>query len=463
MTGDGVVEYLLARAADPVAHGRWAEQARSTGWCSHPVRLTGSTVRVDPATGEVTAAFTTAEEPDGTLLKACGQRRATACQSCSVVYRSDAYHLVAAGLRGGKGVADGVASHPRVFVTLTAPSFGPVHSRRLRDGVARACHMGAPCPHSGRIACGHIHEPGDPALGTPLCPGCFDYRAAVLWNASATELWRRTTIAVRRHLASRLDVPTRQLARHARLSYVKVVEYQARGVVHIHAVVRLDGADGGRPGEVDVADLTVAVASAAHAVTAPWPEGAGLAGVARWGNQLDVRPLGGTDAPDGAVAAYVAKYATKSTDGLGRLDHRLRASQLAELDLPEHLARLVRTAWELGGEPALSDLRLRAWAHTLGFRGHWLTKSRAYSTSFGALRAARALHVAERRGEALDPESVAVKDWRFVGRGWANPGDALLADTAAAHRFDARKHARQERIDNKTQQEENHGQAAAHP
>lgn len=339
MTGDGVVAYLLARAADPVAHGRWAEQARSTGWCSHPVRLTGSTVRVDPATGEVTGAFTTAEEPDGTLLKACGQRRATACQSCSVVYRSDAYHLVAAGLRGGKGVADGVASHPRVFVTLTAPSFGPVHSRRLRDGVARACHMGAPCPHSGRIACGHIHEPGDPALGTPLCPGCFDYRATVLWNASATELWRRTTIAVRRHLASRLDVPTRQLARHARLSYVKVVEYQARGVVHIHAVVRLDGADGGRPGEVDVADLTVAVASAAHAVTAPWPEGAGLAGVARWGNQLDVRPLGGTDAPDGAVAAYVAKYATKSTDGLGRLDHRLRASQLAELDLPERPAR----------------------------------------------------------------------------------------------------------------------------
>lgn len=451
MTGDVVVEYLLARAADPVVHGRWAEQARSTGWCSNPVRLAGSTVRVDPATGEVTAAFTTAAEPDGTLLKACGQRRATACQSCSVVYRSDAYHLVAAGLRGGKGVADGVASHPRVFVTLTAPSFGPVHSRRLRDGAARTCHMGAPCPHSGRIACGRIHEPGDPALGTPLCPGCFDYRATVLWNASATELWRRTTIAVRRHLASRLGVPTRQLARHVRLSYVKVVEYQARGVVHIHAVVRLDGADGGRPGEVDVADLAVAVASAAHAVTAPWPESAGLAGVARWGDQLDVRPIGGTDTTDGAVAGYVAKYATKSTDGLGRLDHRLHPSQLAELDLPEHLARLVRTAWELGGEPALSDLRLRAWAHTIGFRGHWLTKSRAYSTTFGALRAARALHVAEHRGEAGDPESIAVKDWRFVGRGWANPGDALLAATAAGHRSDARNHARQDRNDNRTE------------
>ncbi len=463
MTGDAVVKYLLARAADPVAHARWAEQARSTGWCSCPVRLSGSTARVDAGTGEVTSAFTTADEPDGTLLKACGQRRATACPSCSVVYRSDAYQLVAAGLRGGKGVAEEVATRPRVFVTLTAPSFGPVHSRRERAGVARPCHTGRPCPHGARIACDRIHPPGDPALGTPLCSACFDYRATVLWNASATELWRRTTIAVRRRLAARLGVPSRQVSRHARLSYLKVVEYQARGVVHVHAVVRLDGPDGGPPVGMDVTDLAVAVTAAARAASAPWPPGALIGAAARWGDQLDVRPIGGADATDRTVAGYIAKYATKSTDGLGRLDHRLHPSQLATLDLPEHLARLVRTAWELGGEDVLSGLRLRAWAHTLGFRGHWLTKSRAYSTTFGALRAARVLHAAQRRGEEVDPESIAVKDWRFVSRGWANSGDALLAATAAAHRVEARRHARQDRHDTRTQREENHGQAAAHP
>jgi hypothetical protein len=38
----------------------------------------------------------------------------------------------------------------------------------------------------------------------------------------------------------------------------------------------------------------------------------------------------------------------------------------------------------------LEDLRLTAWAHMLGFRGHFSTKSRAYSTTLAALRAARA-------------------------------------------------------------------------
>jgi hypothetical protein len=27
--------------------------------------------------------------------------------------------------------------------------------------------------------------------------------------------------------------------------------------------------------------------------------------------------------------------------------------------------------WELGSRPELAGLRLRVWAHMLGFRGHW--------------------------------------------------------------------------------------------
>jgi hypothetical protein len=117
--------------------------------------------------------------------------------------------------------------------------------------------------------------------------------------------------------------------------------------------------------------------------------------VARWGEQLDVRHI--TEATDEGelsaeqVAGYVAKYATKSTEALGvTLDHRLCEVELEGLDVPAHVAELVQACWELGGRPSLVGLRLRKWAHMLGFGGHFSTKSRRYSTTLGALRRARA-------------------------------------------------------------------------
>jgi hypothetical protein len=71
-----------------------------------------------------------------------------------------------------------------------------------------------------------MHPDGDTRLGRPLCPDCFDYAAAVVWNAHAPEQWRRTTIALRRYL-------DRMAVGHGvkvRLSYAKVAEFQARGL-----------------------------------------------------------------------------------------------------------------------------------------------------------------------------------------------------------------------------------------
>jgi len=176
------------------------------------------------------------------------------------------------------------------------------------------------------------------------------------------------------------------------------------------------------------------------------PATRGVSGEIRWGQQIDVRQVALDSTAPGAVAAYIAKYATKSTDAFGRLDHRLRKSDLAALDVRPHLERLVLTAWELGGRPELKHLKLRRWAHTLGFRGHWLTKSRSYSTTPGALRSARAAWSANRRDpESPMPESVAVKDWRYGGRGWDSTGDDWLARTAAATRAETRKLAREQR------------------
>ncbi|MGH9063684.1 MAG: replication initiator [Acidimicrobiales bacterium] len=448
-----VLGLVVVRAADPEAFEAWRARGKATGWCRHPVRLAGSSLQVDQDSGEVRSTFSSYDQPDQVLLKSCGQRRATSCPSCSAVYRVDAFQLVAAGLRGGKGVPEEVASHPAVFFTLTAPSFGSVHSRREHDGRPRICRPQGQgcCSHGHPCRCLIVHQTDDPVLGEPICPECFDCEGAVIWNALASELWRRTTIGIRRHLAGLAAISRSALKDHVRLSFTKVVEYQRRGVVHVHAVARLDGASDDlvpSPAPFGADLLAGAIHRAVRAASVSYPDSPGLSGVARWGDQLDVHVLGSDGHPPGAAAAYLAKYATKSTEPAGLLDHRLRAGDLERLGtlLSPHLARMVRTAWDLGARPELEHLRLRAWAHCLGFRGHWLTKSRAYSTTFGALRAVRHDWHARRQGGASHSSPlVSVTDWSFVGRGWLSLGDAWLAETAAAEAAEARKLAREER------------------
>lgn len=441
-----IVDLLLERAADPEAFEQWRQRGQKTGWCRHPVRLVGSSVTVEANTGEVHRSFSSDALPDRTLLKACGQRRATVCPSCSATYRTDAFHLVAAGLRGGKGVPETIVEHPVVFATLTAPSFGAVHSRRADHGIARPCHpMPTRCDH--RRTCQSVHEAKDPAIGQPLCPGCFDYPAAVLWNALASDLWRRTTIEIRRSLARGAGVTEKVLRDRVGLSYTKVIEYQQRGSVHLHAVIRLDQPDTDLPpgDPFDTTLLATTIWQAARVVHAPQPRDSPVEDDVRWGEQLDVHDLGRSG--PGVAAAYLAKYATKSTDPAGHLDHRLRAGDLDRLDdlLSPHLARMVRTAWDLGANPSLEHLGLRRWAHTLGFRGHWLTKSRAYSTTFTALRAARRSWHQASEPTSNTGDATELADWAFAGRGWLSPADAILADTAATDRAAARRAAWEER------------------
>ena len=240
-----VLEQVLERAADPKQWERLERQMRSTGYCRRPVRLRGQVDAVDVATGECRTVYSTEPEPDSSLLKCCGNRREAVCPSCAETYRGDAYQLVAAGLRGGKGVPESVTDHPTIFVTLTAPSFGAVHSRRLRNDRPQRCRprrRAEVCPHGRRLSCGEVHAEDDPRLGEPLCAECFDYDRAVIWNALAPELWRRTAIQIPRELARLAGVSHRELRRRVRVSYVKVAEYQRRGSLHFHCVIRLDRA-----------------------------------------------------------------------------------------------------------------------------------------------------------------------------------------------------------------------------
>jgi hypothetical protein len=145
-----------------------------------------------------------------------------------------------------------------------------------------------------------------------------------------------------------------------------------------------------------------------------------------------------------------------STEALGvTLDHRIGEVELEGLDVPAHVAELVRACLELGARPSLARLRLRKWAHTLGFGGHFSTKSRRYSTTLGALRQARVAYAIRRRqgaslpldawGQPGNEQAVlVVASWAYLGSGYQSTGEAWLAASAAARAREERRVAREE-------------------
>jgi hypothetical protein len=218
------------------------------GGCERPIRLRGHLDTVDRRTGELEPYWSFEALADGVVHTRCNNRRASRCQPCSRLYQQDAWQLVVSGLTGGKGVPDTVGEHPRLFVTLTAPSFGPVHTRVTEDNGqtvpcrARRDQADQVCVHGQPVTCGKRHDEDDPELGRPLCADCWDYAGAVLFNAHASELWRRTRIRIYRELAALTEISERRLKREVSVQYVKVAEYQRRGLVHFHLLIRLDAA-----------------------------------------------------------------------------------------------------------------------------------------------------------------------------------------------------------------------------
>lgn len=399
---------------------RAVDMVAAAGMCRHPVRVWGTTV--DMATGELTGR---------TLLLSCKDRRALLCPACADRYQADAFHLVAAGLRGGKGVPASVAEHPVCFVTLTAPSFGPVHSRPTtdaRDTPCRPRRRVVRCPHGVALACDVRHLAGDPILGLPLCARCTDYEGAVLWNARVSLLWQRTSVAMKRAVAASGGLTARGQSGAFRLSYVKVAEFQRRGLLHLHALVRADGPEGpgdSPPSWLDGTVLRCAIDEAVARTTVPTP-GAGRAPV-HWGAERTVRVV--ADEDHETVASYLAKYAVKAaTDDIG-LARRITGDLAVALShVDPHTAALVEAAWRLGNRRELRSLRLRAHAHTFGYGGHFATKSRLWSTTFAALRAARHAHarVASDEGPILVGGS-----FHYLGRGYGSPEADRLAEVLA--------------------------------
>ena len=486
---------------------RLLNEVRRAGNCSHPVRLSGEVV--DLATGEVRSQG---------LLVACKDRRQVVCPSCSSLYKADAWILVSTGLEGGKDVPVSVATHPRLFVTLTAPSFGPVHTTSsngscaefnaysgtnpasedahiARDTIVRAqfdaldgapnnarnhsvlrAEFGAtnrarfdaldgahPCATGGaairahrdaqedaqfrahrcftnRGQCFTRHDRDDPELGHPLCPTCYDYEGAVLWNATVSKLWNNTVQWIRRLLAEASGLSQVSLRRIAQVHYLKVAELQRRGLVHVHAVIRLDGPDGPEdavPEWMSSALLTSVVGKAVRRAVAVAPNGVAC----RWGTVLDLRqlPLEGEDARK--VTSYLAKYSTKTTDGSRDLAHRFHSRRQIRIHVGDPHARMMaETAWDLASRPELKHLHLRDHAHTLGFTGQLITKSRRYSTTFTRLREVRAEYMA-----GVNAGGVISGTFSFDGRGYTDERASELAECFFAMNRELRREGAERR------------------
>jgi hypothetical protein len=455
-----VVTQMVRRAASP-SFQSWWRKAENTGFCANPIHLSGT-----DTFGRTHQVWTR-----------CNNRRAVACPSCSDLYARDTWQLVHAGLHGGHHeIPATVAEHPQVFVTLTAPSFGAVHTggdhgygkhaRRCHDPGRSGCHR---CRHGKPLWCSTIHSDDDARVGQPLCADCYDYTGHALFAWHAPELWRRFTIGLRRLLNSHLRAMG-ETANSVRINYVKVAEMQRRAIPHFHAVIRLDAPP--VPGEpprrpvfsITATDLAVLVQRAARGVTLtvtdPHRPDDSDAVVLRFGTQTDTQPLdpnhrhGSGDAPHRrsgrSVAAYLAKYVTKSVAEFGVGIRRMSPLAVAELDVTAHVRAILTTITRLAAHRAYEGMD--RWLHTLGYRGHITTKSRLFSTTMGALRTYRATWTRQQhtqhaattpdRNPSRETPTSDPMEWAFDRVGLCSLGERTLILSAAQRMIEHRHTAR---------------------
>ncbi|POY06916.1 plasmid replication initiator protein [Mycobacterium kansasii] len=455
----------MVRRASSMGYESWWRRAESVGFCAHPIQLVGA-----DEYGRARVVWTR-----------CNNRRAHICPSCSDLYARDTWQLVHAGAAGGHhDMPTTVADRPQVFVTLTAPSSGAVHTvPRQVNSTETACRdhhrLGGyrRCPHGKRLWCSIVHDNGDDLVGQPICAECYDYVGHVLFTWHLPELWRRFTIALRRALRRQLRT-TDVDADAVRVSFIKIIELQARAIPHVHALIRLDPRD--EPDESDwespvsATELATIIQHAARTVTLTVddPCADGAVRVIGFGTQIDTQPV---TAPEKAmndtspqndssqgrslsgrrVARYLAKYVTKSLADLGISARRLSTEAIPDLAVSDHVRAILTTISHLA-DNGLSGIR--RWLHTLGFRGHITSKSRRYSTTMTALRERRTTWTREQRSKNTahqhhpprwDDDADDLVAWEFDRAGHASLGERTLIISASLRRIQQRHTAREAR------------------
>lgn len=433
-----VVTQMIRRASSSTFE-TWWHKLEEAGFCANPIHLIGG-----DGLGR-----------DHQVFTRCNNRRAIVCPSCSDLYARDTWQLIHAGLHGGHhDVPTTVTEHPQVFVTLTAPGFGAVHTTRATGRCHPPDTHRGQCPHRSPRWCEAAHDHDDPALGQPLCRDCYDYVGHVLFSWHAPELRRRFTIQLRRLLSRQLR-DRAESPKSSRVSFMKVVELQRRGLPHFHAVIRLDAAS--EPGQspsppdtsIGTGEFAALVRRAAVAIEIKVTGDS----VLRFGDQLDIKIIRPADAGESGaeissrqIAAYLAKYVTKSVADFGILARRFSPAAIDQLNVTEHVREILRTIVTVAEEEDYEGML--SWVHTLGYRGHVMSKSRQFSTTMTALREHRAAWRKEQAQDCAGPvgaqnNSSPPMQWEFERVGHISLGDRVLAvsafDRAREQRFAARR------------------------
>lgn len=339
--------------------------------CEHPITLTMT--RADTRTGELTA---------HEYLKPCGSRLAEKCSHCSEVYRRDAISVLRSGLK-----TDENATVPFTFITFTAPgasAFGPTHQRVVMTGKKGKSHV-RPC------GCRHVHAEDDALIGTPLDPDTYRYDLAADFNAHASRLFSVTMQRLGRVIGRKLV-------------YTRVAEFQTRGLIHYHVIVK--GIVTERSVQTVVRggiDLRIIEDNKSRG------PGTGLRrrnarvkaahhGAWSWGTQVDVQHV----LPGGkfGVGAYLVKllgYAVKGTDtsANGPCEHRSKMQKAALRTCRCHAGLNCARGSRLKPDrksfyqsaPSEKFCRRHQLAYNgWGFRGHVLAFSRAWGMTFKEVR-----------------------------------------------------------------------------
>ncbi len=180
----------------------------------------------------------------------CGSRLREVCPGCASIVHGDYQRIFRSG------VFDAAPSDRFLFVTLTAPSFGPTHHVPKRPEDKRRCR------------CGVVHDIDRDAdlRGLPLNSATYDYVGQVDFNATAGSLWNATRTALGYHFPG--------------MEYAGVYEDQARGAVHLHMLIRLPAA------QYDPLLSKARILQCARQASA-WSLDTGQAWA--WGMQIDVR------------------------------------------------------------------------------------------------------------------------------------------------------------------------------
>ncbi|WP_446430040.1 replication initiator [Leucobacter sp. 1207-22] len=194
--------------------------------CQRPISATRTNVR----TGEIE-----------TFDMRCNTRKGRICPSCAALYRGDVNAIAREGIHSAMDQGDQI-----VFLTVTLPSFGKTHwvpeaSDVLVTAKQRASWV---AKKRKKCSCGVTHKQGDSRYkGLPL-PG-YDYDKQARWNSGVGRLWSRTADELTRILNVReprwFNAKTGRWNRGKliRLPAIGIAEFQARGAVHLHVIMRV--------------------------------------------------------------------------------------------------------------------------------------------------------------------------------------------------------------------------------